>query len=489
MIASLVGLGIRGFDLFWTRITRLMEILAQKRALVFACVASFCFQILHLWLVPIIITYDGFEYIRYADLLGTARFHTEYYISRPPLYPALLRVSMELFGRNVYGVLLPGLILGNIGLLLIAVLLRRYERPLLSIFVLILTTLAPEFIAYQHTPLTEVGSFFFVALTIFALLYPRILGWRSVFLLAGTLGLGYYQRPTLIYLAPLVALLWLFRLRSEQYIFRWRMAMPQMALIVVLPFLLKLPWSQMISANPTARDMNRYMIGFGMLKGVLLPPTDSLMEPYRDAYIKAIKDSSPDGVLDASGLTQGSFVQFQWQFMSAHGGDADSVFLDSIQRYPGRYATSVLRCLVYFMGRDSLDDDNIRSARAIFDKGAIGSCLEGKDHPNYLIEVQYFRRETGRSILAKVLNKLIFPFRWLVVIGSALTCFGFILAIVRKDILLLTFSVVPLFYLLLHSLLLLSVNRYAIPVQPLILVNLLLVPVLILRPGKVALLK
>lgn len=458
-----------------------METLSSPRVFIATSLLLALFNAYHFFALPACFTYDSFEYVRLADLLGSPRFEAEYYYARPPTYPLLLRGSFELFGRNSLAAQLPGTVLGFTGVLLIGLLLRRWKFPLLALAAMLLISISPDFLAYQHTVLTEAGSFFFLTLALFALLFPRNFSWREALLLSLALGACYYQRPTLLYLTPVFAVLAFMRWRETNAVAGLGRPFAGASLVLVLPFLIAYPWSRIVSEKPVYKDVGRMVISLGILKGVLFPPEDPIMANHKDNYIKAIMDSSASGRLDAAGLTQVSLIHFQWNFINEHTHDAGSVLVAGARKYPWRYIKGVGRCMAYFMGRSSADDEIMNSVRNIAGKDATGTSLRETGHPSFPIESKNFSREIGRSFYARIVNATAAPLRWVLTAGSVMTCIGFIVSLVRRDTRLFSVAAIPLALMMSHAIVLLSVNRYVFPAMPLLWLNLLLVPALLRR--------
>src|SRR4051794_27571251 len=186
----------------------------KQRAYHFAILFAIAFTFAHLISLPIGITYDGFQYLDGADILGSSRFPTDWYRNRTPLYSLTLKASFFLFGHQPLAALLVSTAMGLGTVLLLGRAARLLAGEWCGALVLLLVSLFPTSVAYQHLILTETGTSFFIALLItIALQQPKTQ--RAVWLQAALFGVvltaGYYWRQLLLDLAPLAALIWLVR--------------------------------------------------------------------------------------------------------------------------------------------------------------------------------------------------------------------------------------------------------------------------------------
>jgi len=86
------------------------------------------------------------------------------------------------------------------------------------------------------------------------------------------------------------------------------------------------------------------------------------------------------------------------------------------------------------------------------------------------------------SVASSVLTTLYPWYEWLWRVGGVVSLAGFFAALWKRNVVALYLTGVPLGFAAMHSLLLLSMDRFAAPVQPVLIANVLLVP-LALWPG------
>src|SRR5438067_5133650 len=84
----------------------------SERAYRLAVLFAIAFAFAHLISLPIGITYDGFQYLDGADILGSSRFPQDWYRNRTPLYSLTLKTSFFLFGRQPIAAILVSTAMG-----------------------------------------------------------------------------------------------------------------------------------------------------------------------------------------------------------------------------------------------------------------------------------------------------------------------------------------------------------------------------------------
>jgi 4-amino-4-deoxy-L-arabinose transferase-like glycosyltransferase len=180
----------------------------------FVLVLAILFQIFHGLVLPIMISWDGYLYVQLADILGTSQFSSKWDFLRTPLFPLALKMSFFIGGKNPLSVIVLNTVFGMTGTLLIVSVIKQSWGQFSAIVALLLLSFYPALIVYEHCLLSEVSTFFCLAIIIKLLSDNRPQHhyfMKSLFLILG-LTIGYYFRPTLLYLSPLVGLLFGFSL-------------------------------------------------------------------------------------------------------------------------------------------------------------------------------------------------------------------------------------------------------------------------------------
>ena len=136
----------------------------------------------------------------------------------------------------------------------------------------------------------------------------------------------------------------------------------------------------------------------------------------------------------------------------------------------------VLRGALYFGGAPSAEDENGTYVRGVILNAWAGSQLLGTDHPDYPDALSHFARPGTSSVISTILGWMIKPYRVLVALSFVVSGVGLIMAVKRRDVRLAVCCVMPLCVVAFHILLLITINRYAVPAYPLLLANLIIVP-------------
>src|SRR5690349_21173795 len=160
---------------------------------------------------PLVVSPDGMEYTRLAYVLFSHDFVSEWNFYRTPLFPLSLRAAFFLGGQQPESALLVTTLLGLVGTLLLGATVRRIATGTSGAITLLILAVYPVLIGYEHSLLSETGTFFFLALLLFLFTWfvtsPSSKGWSYAFAICLVLAAGYYWRPTIIYLSPVMAVL------------------------------------------------------------------------------------------------------------------------------------------------------------------------------------------------------------------------------------------------------------------------------------------
>ena len=243
----------------------------------------------HFLTLPLLIPWDGQDYIDLADVLDSARFPADWRPIRVPLLPFALKLSFALFGRSALAAGLVPLAMAALGCLLMADSVRRLAGEGAAAATLAVLALYPSLIAFEHAVLTETGTFFFLALALRLSLWtpetPRA-AWLKAAGLALCLGAGYFWRQSLLLLAPWFALLHAaFQARERR---RWPAAILQALLIVALPWGCKQAWLTHFDRG-TMRQLDELVLRSFVVRQAVIPPDDARVDPsVREGYQAAL---------------------------------------------------------------------------------------------------------------------------------------------------------------------------------------------------------
>lgn len=446
---------------------------------------AFCalFHAAHALTLPILVTYDGSEYVRLADVLFSPRLMEEYCFRRPPIYPLALKASFLAFGRQPLSAQVPNLILGFGGIALLALSLRRMGRPVLGALCALVMTLDPVLISYEHALLTEASSFFFLALLLYALLRNDLKPAAHSFLVGLSVALAFYHRPTLLYLAPVAALLHgvhLLLKQPQRDRAAWLLASKHFLAATMMPFVIAFPWNRLLAQSKEA-NFGQQVLLYGALKQAVVSPGDPVLGNSQAAYQAAIAACSPGGTMDLAGLTMSAMRPIEDDMLTRCEREGYAIFLSSVSRNPAAYAKGVGRSLLYFAGLPNNDSENRYYVRSVITEAAAGSKLQGTNHHLFAETQRDFTQKGANSLLARGLNRLYPLYRIMLPLGVLASMLGLIASIRRRDTALAAYCALPLAVLAMHALALLSMDRYVVPAMPLLLANVMIVPGMIFR--------
>jgi len=454
----------------------------------------FCF--LHMIALPVAISYDGYVYIHMAEILGTTRFPAEWTVPRTPLFPLLLKLSFWLLGRQPLAVIFLSSTLGLFSTLLLGKIAVMTAGRAAGVVTLVVISLYPTYIAFQHFALTEAGtSFFLVGITALLMWTPqtgRSL-WTKAFLLMVFLTGAWHWRQALLFLAPVVAIIhgadnWrnIFGRLGGNTALRirplWGGAVAisaQLLLIGYIPFVLAKPWQAIVDDEGLAA----MMIEHGILRQVLIPPEDPFIGNLGDDYRNAINDSLFEGNF-YSGLRPDLLQSIQEKLATRPYPEPHKQFFwHSIQRYPSRYFQALGRTLVVFAGAKAQYNENRSSTSRILSPENISvnrSQENGPPDTTPPIRAD-LTQSTKPSAISGFLWNLAPAYYGLVQLGSLISLLGLICGLILRERSIIIITVVPLVYLFFAAVLLVSIDRFAFPAYPAIIANVFLVPVLAIR--------
>lgn len=460
----------------------------KKRAYHFAIVFAVAFAFAHLISLPIGITYDGYQYLDGADVLGSSRFPADWYRNRTPLYSLTLKASFLVFGQQPIAAMLVSTAMGLGTVLLLGRVGRLLVGEWCGACILVLVSLYPTSVAYQHLILTETGTSFFIALLIsIALQQPktRRAAWLQAGLFSVTLTLGFYWRQLVLDLAPLAALAWLMRnwalIRQSgtaAYLYLGRIALG-IAIIVAAPLALSHCWDRYSDRAGLAEVSLRQ----GIIRQALLAPSDPVIGPNKEAYINAIRESSSQGNF-FSGIRNDFFDPLLIAVFGARPmgiGDTRRIFMSGILHYPGRYLAGVTRTAILFWGAKATVNENQIFRQQILSPDWTGAKIgEGPPQVEPRVKRQ-FQQITTASAVLKILWRLCPLYDVLLMLGNLVAAVAIPYALFARNYKAFVLAAFPIAYLAFYTIILASIDRFAMPAYPFTLAILIVLPALALQ--------
>ncbi len=452
-------------------------------AVAFVVLATF----VQMMALPLIVSYDGMEYVRLANVLSGPSVLSNWNFYRTPLFPLVLNRAFWLGGEQPEAALLVTTLFGLGGILITGWTVRKVSGATTGAITLVVLVFYPILIGYEHMLLSETGIFFWLALLLYSLVClvrgsERVPMWVPCWT-ALVLAFGYYWRPTILYLSPVAALAFLLLvlvpaggLKSYSALFR-QMRRPERrvmagALIVGLgPWLLAYPWKHL-----TDKHMPGGYYGFiavGMFKEVLVAPDDPVLAPVRAEYKAAIEHDSINGRLPLDGVTIGfheALINRILPLLTREG------IARLILRHPFRYLEGVAKSMIFFLGVPDhrVDDENWNFSHSVF---VLWPSAESLDRMlGWDAKFLQFapRPYGGGAFVGRILDDLLPVYTW-VVLGASMASFVWMIVSIKlADPIGFTLTAIPFALLFVHALTLMAADRYAFPVYPLMLANLIM---------------
>jgi hypothetical protein len=459
----------------------------------FILVLAILFHVLHGLVLPIMISWDGYLYVQLADILGTSQFPSKWDFLRTPLFPLSLKMAFGIGGKNPLSVIVLNTLFGMTGICLIVSAIKKTWGLFPATATLLLLSFYPALIVYEHCLLSEVSTFFCFAIILKLLSdsRPQYHYWLKAFFLILGVSIGYYFRPTLLYLSPLVALLYGLSLwKPEPHPERMtRFRRPRSLVIVMMvvligvgPFVAAYPWKQI------SRDGNRRMaqqIIFGFVKQAAIPLNSPLLGAAADKYSESIKQSLNNGKLMTDGVRSDPlFYEVAFSIYKEYGSRLGDFLEPAISQSPQRYLKRVMATFLYFAGFPGIESDTQAFTDMVLSDDTESKLWPGPESIRQDIE-RDFSRPGGMDFSLPFILRWLTPFfSVLIIAGWGATVFIFIVGLLQADRRLLAFSTIPLAFSLMHALSLMAINRLIMPVYPLVLVNLVLASTILFRLWK-----
>ncbi|MBI3070975.1 MAG: hypothetical protein HYY84_02505 [Deltaproteobacteria bacterium] len=434
--------------------------------------------ILHAVSVPVVITWDGQQYIDYADVLFSSRFPEDFDFFRVPLYPLALKIAFFVLGKNAMAVIATGSVFGFLGVWLLGSAIRQLGHPVLAAMCIVGLSFFPALIGYEHSALTEAGTFMFLALLVRVLLWSpaKASATRKTAMLVLVIAGGYYFRQSILYLAPIAAVfffLWLLKAEAIQTGRPLRRlglrpicrALPHFFAVAIVPFVLAWPWEQ--GAPPQGATG---LLVSGLVRQAVIPPDHPALGNAASVYREAIEKASKNGALRISGIDWDKELAVRQMVTPAYAGRAGGLFLSVVLDNPGRYLGGVWRWLLAYVGFAGSEGENHVLREAAFNaEGA--KIFPGPQKLDGAVRESFGARST-RSLVSSFLRLLMPVFDLLVALGFVATAVLFAWGIAKGDVSDIVVTGVPGAFLAMHLLLLQASDRYAFPTYPVLLINL-----------------
>ncbi len=443
--------------------------------------------LVHMMALPLIVSYDGMEYVHLANVLSGPAVISNWNFYRTPLFPLALNRAFWLGGEQPQAALLVTTLFGLGGILLTGWTVRKIAGGTTGAITLVLLVFYPILVGYQHMLLSETGIFFWLALLLYSLVClasasQRVRMWVPCWI-ALVLALGYYWRPTILYLSPVAALAFLFLALvagggTDSYpalLGRVRHAERRVlagALIIGLgPWLLAYPWKHL-----TDKYLPGSYYGFvavGMFKEVLVAPDDPILSSVSAEYKAAIEHDSINGRLPLDGVTIGSHEALINRMIPLFTREGVGRL---IRRHPLRYLEGVAKSMIFFLGVPDhrVDDENWNFSHSVFTLWPSAESLDrmlGWDTKF----VQFAPRPYGGgAMVGRILDGLMPVYTWVVLAASMASLVWMVVSIKFADPIGFALTAIPFALLFVHALTLMASDRYALPVYPLMLANLMM---------------
>jgi hypothetical protein len=448
-----------------------------KLALVSLLLVTF----VHVLSLPLIATYDGMEYVHLANLIFTPSFTSAWNYLRTPFFPLALRFAFFAGGEQPEAAMLVTTLAGLGGTLLTGSVVRAAAGNTAGALTLFALTFYPVLVCYEHMLLSETGIFFFLALIVWLLVKGHTHFLPA--LLACTVALGYYWRPTILFLSPVVGLLYLLRVylpneSTHPFAVVWanlRMqpasAIRSFAIVTLGPWLLAYPWQHPASQHPSSKASLETLTS-GMYKQILVPPDDPVNSPLHGQYQAIIQQDIPKGRIPLDGLSivgegRHAFIK-RLSAVYIQAG-----LLKLILSHPRRYAMGVARTFIYFLGvpHHRPDDENWHFSQDVFELWP--ATQNFGNVPGWLGDLKQFEPKSysGGSFVGKVFGALGPLYIGFVLVSSVVSVWWFLASVKGGNTTGLIMAGLPLAFLFLHALTMMSLTRYAFPVYPQMIAN------------------
>jgi hypothetical protein len=244
--------------------------------------------------------------------------------------------------------------------------------------------------------------------------------------------------------------------------------------------LLASPWIHLNNQHPSTAL--REIITYGMYKQVLVPPDDPVNAPFRTQYEAIIRQDAPKGRLPLAGLSvigEGRH-EFIKRFSAVY---IQAGLMNLIAAHPGRYMAGVIRTFIHFLGVPDYrpDNENWQFSQYVFQLWPLDGNFQHV--PGWIGSLKQFEPKPygGGAFIGRLFGVLSPLYTWFVLLSSLVSCWWFVAALRGGNARGLTMAGIPLAFLLLHSLTIMTWARHAFPAYPLMIANSITLASLALR--------
>jgi len=426
-------------------------------------------SIFHARALPLVMTWDGHEYIALAEVIASDQFDpSTWKLLRTPLYPLALKASFLVIGKGAFAARFVAVAGGVLGCILISIVVRQIAGGAAASLYLLLQAFDPVLASFENMVLSETGTLFFIALVLTLVVSwsvrTRAAMWTKTVCVAVTLAVGFYWRPSILLLAPWFALLVSLQTRRAAPSVRPKAASIALhaLLVIALPYVLTKPWTRQFPPKAYA-NLNRLVLRSFAIRQFLMPEDEPYLASVRSEYATAIRYVQKEGVL--SGL-RWSDVQTISRALGPISGSREWQHLTMIRKYPARYANGVGRSLLLFAGFAAAEDEvkaytNIALSPHLEDS-AIGAgpvAIEGANRRD-------FAEPAPAGLWRRLLLRSTAVYYWLRIAASFAGIAVTVMALKWRNWNLLALSGTPIVFALAHAVMLMSLNRFMVPVYP-----------------------
>ena len=436
------------------------------RFYLWAMLGTALFQVAHVLSLPVVISFDGYGYLHLAEIIGTPRFAAEWDYLRTPLFPLLMKAAFLAFGKSATTFLTLQALMAFTGIWAIATTLRRACHPWVAAACFPLLAFSPVLVGFEHSMLTEVGTFLVVSLIFAALMWPANRLWLKTAVLVVALILGYYQRLSVVYLAPVAAAFyafWLAQVGLPRAILR-RVIASHVTMVLVIPFLATYPWQRELAKTSRLNDA---VILYGLVKQAAIPEDSLIWGSAAPLYKKAVAESTDHGFFAIGGLRNATEYTLIG-YLASRGVDGGTLYRHIVLTRPSRFAFAVVRTLASYAGLSGTGSENALFRNLTISSGSAPVLLPGPEPQRSAASVAFIQHSTNLR-LGKFLALLAPLYELMSVVSAFAAVFLFVVGWQTRRVLLITLSGVPLSFCAIHSLTLNSLDRMAAPIQPLLL--------------------
>jgi 4-amino-4-deoxy-L-arabinose transferase-like glycosyltransferase len=449
---------------------------AANRIYISALVISAVLQVVHTIALPLLITWDGHGYVRLAHILNDARAAGNWDYLRTPLYPAALKLFFAFLGESAGAVLLLQALYGFAGTVLLGSVMRRVAGTGWAAACILLLSFHPALITYQHILLTEPGTYFFLALTMWVAVVPVRYPARQAAAVAFALAAGFYHRQSLLYVAPAAGLVFLIVHamqapgRADRIGAVRKRTLAYAAGIACVPFLLAWPWQQLPAVKTR---INGGVLAYGMAKQALIPPGHEVWGPARSLYEDVIRQSTRNGSLPLDGLRHGLELSIT-EIIVARSQDVSRLFVEVVVQAPWTYVRKVTQTWLYYAGIAGWPSDSALFRETILSGGAATIIGEGPPGGRNL-RPEFSRQSPNVPGLRRVLRVIAPLYDVLMFLSVLALPFGVVIGVAARNPALVAASLLASCFLAANAAVLNAQDRMAAPALGLALTSFLLI--------------